>query len=77
MHFSLDFEPHSTKTELVKVINTDIHLSSDTSKTSVLVLLDLSAAFDAVDCKILLEQTREVGGTFWHSAQLVQILFKR
>ena len=39
---------HSTETAPVKVIN-DIRLYRDAAKASVLVLLDLSAAFDTVD----------------------------
>jgi len=46
---------HSTETALLKVQN-DILMHLDTSDTVILVLLDLSAAFDTIDHNILLKR---------------------
>lgn len=54
-HFQFDFRAHhSTETALIKVFN-DSCINTNSGKTTVLVLLDLSAAFETVDPKILLE----------------------
>ncbi len=44
---------HSTESVLLKVLN-DILLAVDSCKNAVLLLLDLTAAFDTVDHNILL-----------------------
>ena len=52
---------HSKETALVKVVN-DIRINLDKKKTSVLVLLDLSSAFDTVDDAILLNRLQNRAG---------------
>lgn len=52
---------HSTETALLKVSN-DILLAADAGECTVLVLLDLSAAFDSVDHNILINRLQNLVG---------------
>ncbi|XP_073349448.1 uncharacterized protein [Pagrus major] len=52
---------HSTETALLKILN-DIRCNLDNNKLTVLVLLDLTAAFDTVDHHILLNRLRNLVG---------------
>ena len=65
---------HSTETALVKIVN-DILLNMNRQHVSLLVLLDLSAAFDTVDHTILLRRLKTsfgvIGNVFnWFASYL-------
>ena len=67
------FRPlHSTETALIKVVN-DVRLNTDSGKISILMLLDLSAAFNTVDHNTF-EQVGKLGRAFRHSLKLVQVI---
>uniref|UniRef100_A0A8C6KL48 Reverse transcriptase domain-containing protein n=1 Tax=Nothobranchius furzeri TaxID=105023 RepID=A0A8C6KL48_NOTFU len=70
---------HSTETALLRVSN-DLLTHSDAGDCSVLVLLDLTAAFDTVDHHLLLERLRDWVGLSgsaleWFSSYLSEISF--
>ena len=68
---------YSTETALAKVTS-DIRLNTDSGKSSILVLLDLSAAFEPVDHTILLQRLEHwVGFTGVVISWLKSYLFDR
>ena len=57
IHQSAYWSGHSTETVLLRILN-DLLTSLDDSKISILLLLDLSAAFDTTDHEILLSRLK-------------------
>ena len=51
---------HSTESALLRVVN-DLKINSDSSKVSILLLLDLTSAFDTLDHTILLQRLKHLG----------------
>ena len=59
-HQSVYRSLHSTETSLLRVSN-DILMALDQHKAAILVLLDLSAAFDTIDHGMLLKRLSDIG----------------
>ena len=64
-------EYHSTETALLKVLS-DVLLDMDAQKVTLLVMLDLSAAFDTIDHAILLDILKKKVVFFRTALQWVQ-----
>lgn len=72
-HFQYGFcKLYSTETALLKVTN-DIMMSADSGEYTVLVLLDLTSAFDTANHTILINRQRP-GWDVWLCSRLVFIL---
>ena len=67
---------HSTETVLLRVLN-DLLLAADSGSPVILVLLDLTAAFDTVDHRILLARLEHHVGIKGHSPGVLPVLHGR
>ncbi len=73
-HFQSSFLPkHCTETALVKVRN-DLQIAADSGFLSILIILDIRAAFDTISHSVLLEQLACIGiadnASLWFSSYL-------
>ena len=62
---------HSAETALLRVHN-DVFANMDNHSATVLVLLDLSAAFDTIDYSVLFDRMENIIGIEGNSFELVQ-----
>ena len=61
---------HSTETALVKITNDLLH-AADSGLLTILILLNLTAAFDTISRPLLLERLADIGITGWSHSSLV------
>ena len=66
---------HNTETALMRVQH-DIANAMDTNQAALLVLLDMSAAFDTIDANILIRHITQSSWTKEHHIQVVPLLPK-
>ena len=64
---------HSTETALLRVHN-DVFTNMDNHSATVLVLLDLSAAFDTIDHSVLFDRMENIIGIEGTALKLVQVI---
>lgn len=64
---------HSSETALLKIKN-DILMNLNKQHATLLILLDLGAAFDTVDHQILLNRLRTDIWCIWKSVRLVRLV---
>src|SRR6218665_343366 len=67
---------HSTETLLLRLLS-DVYAAIDSSQLTLLVLFDVSAAFNTVDHEILLKRLKCIIWFIWHPAPLAEIISHR